>query len=178
MLTGRQQEFCRRYVIHFNASLAARESGYKEDSDVAGPRLMGKDSIKAEVKRLLNEKIMREEEIEARLGDIARGDIVDLMELTSSGFAIALSKVNEQGERVRRPQTKLIKKVRQKVTTIQGKRGEEDKEIIETEIELYPADEALKFLAKVHGMVTDKQDITTKVDAIQFIRLGVDPDKI
>ena len=56
MITGlnpRQKQFCRLYLVHSNASRAYRDSGYApKDADVAGPRLLGRVGIQAEIARL------------------------------------------------------------------------------------------------------------------------------
>ena len=106
---------------------------------------------------------MPPDEVKARLADIARGDIADLMEITTSGFEFKLLLEDESGERIVNPKTKLIKKIKQKVTTILSKNESgEDREIVETEIELYSAHEALRDIGKLHKMFVDRQEITGK----------------
>jgi hypothetical protein len=103
---------------------------------------------------------MSAEEVLMRLSDIARGDLAGLMEITPSGFTFRLL-VDENGERIVNPKTKLIRKIKQKVTTYLGKTEDaEDREIIETEMELYSAQEALNTLGKYHKLFVDRQEIT------------------
>ena len=52
-LTGKQQRFCKEYVIDFNASRAAIAAGYsKNTAGETGYENLNKPQIKAEIKRL------------------------------------------------------------------------------------------------------------------------------
>jgi hypothetical protein len=87
------------------------------------------------------------------------------------------SRDNETGELKANPKTKLIKKIRQKVTTYLAKNESgEDREVVETEIELYPADNALGLLAKYHGLLIDRTDITTQGEKINMVEVAVPPE--
>jgi hypothetical protein len=115
-----------------------------------------------EVEAKWKSKIMGPFEALALLSDIAHGDQKDLMDLTTSGFVINLMTKNEKGDLVPRPQTKLIKRIRKKVTTYLSKDEKgEDREIIETELELYSAHDALRDIGKYHGIFLDRADLTT-----------------
>jgi hypothetical protein len=105
---------------------------------------------------------MSADEVLCRLSDIARGDIADLMDITSAGFTFRLLVKDENGNRVVNQNTKLIKKIKQKVTTILGKGESDDREIIETELELYSAQEALNTLGKYHKLFVDRTELTGK----------------
>ena len=167
-LTNKEKAFCKRYVQDFNATQTCIDMGYSERSARSiGSEILTKPDIKAEIARLVDEKIMKPDEINMRLADIARGDIKDLMDITTTGHTINLMTTDENGNKIIRPQTKLIRKIKSKVTTHIGKKEtDEDVEIIETELELYPADGALEFLAKLSGLVTDKVDVTTKGEKV------------
>jgi hypothetical protein len=104
------------------------------------------------------------------LADEARGDIGVFMDVSTVGWNIDLLQRDSNGELVhdaagnviRKPETKLIKKLKQKVTTIIGKSEDgEDREIIETEIELYDAQAAKVHLGKHLKLFTDQVDITS-----------------
>ena len=117
-------------------------------------------------------------EVLANLTDIAKGNITDLMDVTPSGFTIDLMYEDESGQQVIKPQTKLIKKIKQKVTTILGKKqDDDDKEIIETEIELYSAFDAQVVLGKYHKLFTDRVDVTTNGKEIQTINVKLLDDE-
>jgi phage terminase small subunit len=157
--TNKQKVFISEYLKSFNATQSAIKAGYSEKTArQLGYRLLTDVHISEAIKLGIAEHAMGADEILTRLADIARGDITDLMDVTTSGFTIDLT----DKDHVINPKSKLIKKIKQKVTTYLGKsEGSEDREIIDTEIELYSAQEALQFLAKINGMVTDKTDITT-----------------
>lgn len=163
-LTWKQKIFVDEYLVDFNATRAAIAAGYSEKTAYSiGWENLRKPEIKAELDRRLDEVRMSKGEVLRRQSDIAAGDIADFMDITPMGWNISLLMHDENGELVideqtkrpmRNPKTKLIKRLKQKVTTINSKDGD-DKEIIETEIELYPADDALKTLAKHHGLLKD-----------------------
>jgi phage terminase small subunit len=162
-LNFRQQDFCRRFASCFNVTEAAKGSGYSEKSAYSiGSENLKKPEIAAEIKRLIAENVMGDDEVRTRLADIARGDIADLMAIGSTGFNFDLIQADDSGNKVINPKTKLIKKIKQKVTTHIGKKEDsDDTEIIETELELYSALDALEFIARMNGMVTEKKDITS-----------------
>ena len=108
-------------------------------------------------------------------GDEARGDIGMFMDVSTTGWNIDLLQRDANGELIhdaagnviRKPETKLIKKLKQKVTTIIGKAEDgEDREIIETEIELYDAQAAKVHLGKHLKLFTDQVDVTSKGEKI------------
>lgn len=163
-LTNKQAAFVREYLVDFNATQAAVRSGYSAKTAYSiGSRLL-KD---VEVQASIGEHMMGAEECKARLADIARGDIADLMDITPTGFTFRLIEEDAEGNRKVNPNTKLIKKIKQKVTTVIGKaEGAEDKEIIETEIELYSALEATRDIAKIHKLFTDAAQVNVTMGLI------------
>jgi phage terminase small subunit len=158
----KQKVFIQEYLKDFNATQAAIRAGYSEHSARAiGSENLTKPDIADEIKAQVTEKIMSEDEIRMRLADIARGDLADLMAISSVGFNFELMTTDSKGNRIVNPKTKLIRKIKQKVTTHSGRKEDsDDTEIIETELELYNAQQALEFLAKLAGLVTDKTDVT------------------
>lgn len=129
---------------------------------VNGSKLLRNASISKAVKTRLDENAMSANEVLHGLADIARGDIADLMEITTSGFTLHLLRKNDAGELVTNPRTKLIKKIKQKVTTFLGKgESDEDREEIVTELELYSAHDAYRDLGKYHSLFIDRTDLTT-----------------
>jgi len=154
-LSGRDTETLDLYFTNgYNATKAWMathpESNYNS-ARVSASRWLTKPNIKAEVERRLTEKHMSAEEAMERISDIARGDISQLMDVSSVGFNLDMSKAQEAGL------TKLIKKVKQKTTTyIAKKESEEDREVTELEIELYNAHDAARDILKIHGKMGEK----------------------
>ena len=157
-LTNKQARFVEEYLRDFNATQAAIRAGYSEKTAYS----IGWENLrKPEIIEAVRGKIMSAEEVLSRTADMARADLADLMDITPSGFVIKLMKRDEDGNQVVNPNTKLIKKIKQKVTTILAKKeSDDDKEIIETEIELYNAQEALVTLGKYHKLFTDRTELT------------------
>ena len=166
-MTNKQILFIAEYMKDFNATQAAIRAGYSPKTAYSiGQELLKKPEIAEEIKRQIEERIMKADEISIRLADIARGNIADLMDITTTGYNFKLLVDGEDGKIVN-PNTKLIRKIKQKVTTHIGKKEDsDDTEIIETELELYNAQDALQFLAKMNGMITEKIDMTSKGEKI------------
>jgi phage terminase small subunit len=161
-LTNKQKIFINEYLVSFNATEAAIKAGYSVKTAYSqGARLLKDVEIKEILRLKLTETAMSAEEVLKRLAEMARGDMADLMEITSSGFTLKLSEKDPNGEIVVNPKTKLIKKIKQKVTTYLAKNeSQEDREVIETELELYSAQEALQLLGKYHALFIDRTELT------------------
>jgi phage terminase small subunit len=164
-MNNKQEAFVNEYLKDHNGTQAAIRAGYSKRSATAeASRLLTNDNISGAIKAKIAEKTMQSDEVLTRLADIARGDITDLMDITSMGFTIDLTGDGESGKN---PNTKLIKKIKQKVTTYLAKNeSQEDREIVETEIELYSAQEALNTIAKLNGMIVEKMDVTSKGEKV------------
>lgn len=170
-LTRKQNEFIDAYLTgasRFDATKAAKAAGYSDRTAYAiGWENLRKPEIKAEIERRLDEVKLSKGAVLAGLADIANGDLADFMEITPMGWNVSLLLHDENGELIRdeygkpirNPKTKLIKKIKQKVTTINGKDGE-DKEIIETELELYSAQDAYRDMGKHYGLLKDSVEVT------------------
>ncbi len=179
-LNEQRREFCRQYVRDRNASRAARDSGYSPKTAYAiGGNLLKIVEVQNEIRRLTDEKVMSQEEVKTRLADIARGDMASLMDITSSGFTFRLLQEDENGNRVINPNTKLIKKIKQRVTTRLAKdESGEDSETIETELELYSAHDALRDIGKMYAMFTDKQEVNGVSEIVVKVVRGVSLDDL
>lgn len=156
-LTNKQRIFIAEYLRDFNATRAAIAAGYSEKT----ARAIGCENLtKPDIKEAIDERMMSRDEVIVGLTDIARGNIADLMDVTTAGYSFRLVVEDEGGNKIVNPKTKLIKKIKQKVTTILAKsESGEDREIIETELELYSAHEAYRDLGKYHALFIDRQDI-------------------
>jgi phage terminase small subunit len=161
VLTNKRKAFVSQYVKDFNATRAAKAAGFSEKTAYSqGQRLLKivevADSIRDHIE-------MSADEVKSRLADMARGDMADLMGVSTCGFTINLMVDDGNGNKIVNPKTKLIKKIKQKATTYLAKKeDDEDREIIETEIELYDAQAALALLGRYHKLFTDKTELTGK----------------
>ncbi len=135
-LTNKQKVFVEEYLQCWNATEAARRAGYKHPN-VSGPRNIVKAGIQTKIAERLAAKAMDTDEVLARLGDQARGDLGDFLDITPGKVALNLEKAKGQ--------THLIKKFRQ---TKDG-----------VSIELYDAQAALEKLARAHGLFIDRQQV-------------------
>ena len=151
MLTNRNRAFCREYVKDWNATRSAAAVGYSEKTAYSiGSRLLKKVEVAAEISRLVAELAMGPAEVLQRLADQARGDIAQVMDVSSMGFSLNMQAAKDAGL------SKLIKKVRQTtITKIARKPSDDDEERTTLEIELYDAQAALVHLGRHHGLFTD-----------------------
>lgn len=152
-LTAKQRAFIEEYLSCWNATEAARRLGYKHPN-MAGPRLILKDSVKTAIQERISEKAMGADEVLIRLAAMARGDMGDFLDIGSMGFTVDLEKAQEKGL------TQLIKKVDLRTETSMNKDGVET-ETHNMKIELYDAQAALVHLGRRHGLFVDRTDITT-----------------
>ena len=151
-MTNKQKQFINEYLKCWNATQAAIRAGYSEKTAYSiGPRLLKDVEIKAVIKQRIDENAMTADEALQEMANIARGDITDLMVISHAGFTVELL----DGDEVV-PEAKNIRKIKQKVTTIIGKKEtDDDKEIVETEIEMYDRKDALKTILQHHGQLKD-----------------------
>lgn len=178
-LTGKQKKFADAYLGEalFNATKAAKIAGYSgTDITLAsvGYENLRKPQISAYIEEKLETHGMGANEVIARLAEIARGKVDDILD-ENGNFDINFARS--------RGKTHLIKKLKQKRTIKQKKTEvsdsmqsfladdeieaiETDVEIIyeETEFELYSAHEALRDLGKHHKLFTDKTEIEANIN--------------
>ena len=151
--TKKQRVFVEEYLQCWNAAEAARRAGYSErTARIQASKLLTKPNIQEEIQKRIAEKAMSADEVLLRLGDMARGDIGEFMDIESMSFNLALQNAKERGL------THLIKKVKQRTTITQKKDGDEE-ENHWIELELHDSQAALVHLGRVHKMFTDKIDI-------------------
>jgi phage terminase small subunit len=169
-VNNKQTVFVAEYLKDFNASRAARAAGYSAKSAYSiGQELLKKLDIEAAIKAEISERSMGASEVLTRLASIARGDLGQFMDIESMSFDISLQKAKELGL------THLIKKVKQVTKTTMKTTGEDEETNVQ-EIELYSSLEALQVLAKVHGLMVDRSDITSGGDKI-FVTLKAKDDQ-
>lgn len=157
-LSKKHKAFAEHYLKMFNgtqAYLLVYPKASYEAARTSASELLAKPNIKAYIDDRLSALQMSVDEALKLTADIARGDIAQLMEVSSVGFSLDMSKAKELGL------TGLIKKVKQKtVTHIAKSESDEDREVIELEVELYDKQTALRDILKIHGRFTDKVDIS------------------
>lgn len=158
-LSNKQQAFVNEYLVDFNATQAAIRAGYSvKTARQIGSKLLTKVDISTVVQAEIAERSMSADEVLLRLAEHARGDMGDFMAIGPLGFSLDLNGAKERGI------THLIKKVKQKTTTFLSKNeSDEDREVTETEIELYDAQAALVHLGRHHVLFTDKQEVAQRV---------------
>src|SRR3990167_11125370 len=106
--TDKQQKFINEYLKCWNATEAARRAGYAFPNVMGTKLVKGSEEVAAEIARRIEENAMSANEVLARLGDIARGDLGDFLSIGGMSFDLSLKQAQDMGI------THLIKKVRQK----------------------------------------------------------------
>lgn len=165
-LTRKREAWINEYLHCWNATEAARRVGFAHPN-TQGPRLLLDVSIKAEIQARLSENAMSADEVLHRLAEHARGNMGDFIDIESMSFSLNLQKAKELGL------THLIKKVKDRVVMTSNRDGEET-ETHTLEIELYDAKSALDTLAKYHGLLVDRTDITSGGKVIKVVGFDVD----
>lgn len=159
-LTDKQKRFVEQYCIHFNASRAAREAGYSENTcAVIGCENLIKPNIKAAISAIIQEKTMSAEEATIRLTDMARGSIKSFLNIDDDGRTVIDLSQSEAKENLG-----LIKKIKQ------TKRELYEGAIIEitNEIELHDQKDAIINLLKLHGKFVNKSEVSVKQEQPLF----------
>lgn len=160
-LNNKQRAFIAEYLKDFNATQAALRAGYSPKTARAiGSALLTKVDIASAISDEIAERAMGPDEVLQRLAEHARGDMGDFIDIESMSFSLDLQKAKELGL------TRLIKKVKDRVVMTSNKDGEET-ETHTLEIELYDAKSALDTLAKYHGLLIDRTDVTSGGEKIK-----------
>lgn len=147
-LTNKQQAFINAYLHSFNATKAAIEAGYSEDTAYSqGSRLLKNVEISDAIRARLQEAAMSADEVLFHLREIAIGLRDDV---TDSDGRLDPQKIKEAG------QTHLVKFFRQRSITT------EQSDMFESELEPYDRVRALELLGKHHKLFTDKTELTGK----------------
>lgn len=159
-LSKRHQRVLDEYLMCWSQTNAYWKAYPKityDSAKASAARLFADVNFLAHLEARLEEVHMSADEALQRLSDFARGDMGELMDVSSVGFNLDMAKAQEAGL------TKLIKKVKQRTTTfIAKKESEEDREVTELEVELYSAHEAVRDVLKIHGKFIDRVDLTSK----------------
>lgn len=164
-LTDKEQAFVQHYLTCWNASEAARLAGYSEKSARSiGSENLTKPNIRAAIAARMAEQAMDADEALARLADLARGDIRELLTFDDAGVFSGL-KLHRDAP------LHLIKKL---TPTKYG-----------TAVELHDSFAALIKVGETHGLFKAGDDILkyldlSKLSDDQLTRLssGEDPYQV
>jgi len=149
-LTGKQKAFVDAYAQTLNATESARRAGYAGDDNtlaVIGHGNLRNHKIQSAIDELLRGQSLSRDEVLGRLSAHARGDIGDFIDPAT--LTLDIKKAKEAGI------THLIKKIKQTITIVTDKDGEERQTEI-FEFELHDPQKALVHLGKAYAMFTDK----------------------
>lgn len=145
------------FICNLNATEAYmkvyKPKGGRAVARVNASRLLSIANIKAEFEARLEESQMSANRALQLMSSQAEGDIGDALEITPIGHHINLKKLKELGK------THLLKKVKQKTITINGK--QEDKETFIEEIEFHDSQSAIRDILKIHKKLTEQIDLTS-----------------
>lgn len=171
-LTKKHQKVLDEYLLGFNqwkAYKSAFPTVTDESARSLSSKLFADVNFAAHLTARLNEVHMSAEEALKLQADIARGDITAF--LTPLGN-LDINKIREGGA------GRIVKKLKQKTITKIGKTDkDEDTEILETEIELYPADVAQERILKMHGKFKDDVNLKLPEGVVINIMKASDADK-
>ena len=155
-LTKAQEVFIDEYLKCFNGTEAysrAYPNSKRTSARASAADLLANPNISEAIQSRLDEVHMSSNEALKLTADIARGDVTEF--ITPFGN-IDIDKLRQSGK------GRLIKKIKQKTVTKIGKGDDsEDVEVLDTEIELYDAQAAVRDILKIHGKFTDKLDVTS-----------------
>ena len=162
-LSNKQRRFIDEYLRSWNATQSAIKAGYSEKTArFIGHENLTKPYIQEIIKERLQASHMSADEALEIIAAHARGDMAELMDISSVGFNMDLQAARDKGL------TRLIKKVKQKTTTfIAKKESDEDREVTELEVELYDAQSAAKMILQMHGRFTEYVDVISKGESLK-----------
>ena len=160
-MNNKQRVFVEEYLKCWNATEAAKRAGYSERTAYShGARLLKDVEISDAIEERLKELHMSTDEALQLLAEQARGDLGEFMDISSVGFNLDL--LDADGNK---KNTRLIRKIKQRTTTfIAKKESDEDREVTETEIELYDAQSAIDKILKVAGKLNTNDSIVIEVN--------------
>ena len=155
-LTDKEQAFCREYIISWNGTRAAIDAGYsKKTAAVIAHENLRKPKIRARIKELMNEKLMTQEEVLARLADQARATHYHFIRITEDGF-IEFDFSDPEGQK----HFHLIKKIKTKrlrqITAEKKDKASETWEHEWVEVELHDPQKALELIGRHHNLFVDR----------------------
>lgn len=130
-----------------------------DSSRSSASTVLANPSIRAEIKRRLDERAMSAEEAIYRLGEIGRADLFPFIRIDDDGF-VYFNFADPDAKRY----LFLIKKIKTKrERRVDGKGDDaEEWEGEWVEVELHDAHAAIRDILKMHGKLTEKHELTGK----------------
>lgn len=165
-LTDKEHALIGKYFeLGFNGTKAAIAAGYsKKSARQIASETLSKPYIREEIDHRMKTFAMGTDEIIARLTGNARGDMREFIGKSAKTLA-------------NHPDGQLIKKYKRTVTTtmVTEDRSQTEERV---EIELYDAQAALVHLGKMHGLFTERMDLTSGGQPIAILRTKMDLDEL
>lgn len=140
--TNKQQAFIDEYLKCWNATEAAIRAGYSEKTAYSiGHENLNKPDIAEEIQRRVSERAMSADEVLIRLAEQARGAVEEFIDVQANLPFFDWERLQESGK------LHLIKKIKY---NSDGR----------PEVEFYDAQAALVHIGRVHGLFTDKREVS------------------
>jgi len=153
-LTNKEEAFCQAYIVSWNGTRAAIDAGYSKKTataTVTASKNLLKANIRDRIKELMKEKLMAQEEVLARLSDMARANMAELTELSDE--PVLDKEGNHIGDRqVARLKPEMFERYGHLIKSITPASGGGYK------VEVYSAKEALELIGKHHSLFIDRDD--------------------
>ncbi len=186
-LTPKQEMFCLEYLIYLNATQAAIRAGYSvRTAKEIGYELLTKPHIDARVQELA---LIREqkstktgEDVIKELENVGFSRIGDVIEWNESGIAFIKNSGELSDEAMAAIESVQVTEEVTHVTASKAE-GDEDRKVlsqanIKSKVKLHNKMSALNLLAKHHGLVSDKVDVSGAVDVtVNVVKYGKDKGK-
>lgn len=144
-----QRLWFEHYLVHGNATQAAREAGYKHPGK-SGPRLRKNPKLQAAIEDAIRDPVMTREETLRRLSSQARAEYNDYY--TAAG-EIRLRELLDDGL------GHLIRKIRKIPVIVNGEYVDD-----RLEVEFYDAQSALIHVGKYYKLFTDRLESENSLD--------------
>lgn len=186
-LTPKQEMFCLEYLIDLNATQAAIRAGYSvRTAKEQGYDLLTRPHINARVQELKQVRVVRAEksadDVIKELENVAFSRIGEVIEWNESGMAF-IKNSDELNDDVMASIESV--QVTEEVTHTTANKAEGDSKRkvqsranIKSKVKLHNKMSALTQLAKHHGLVNDKVDVSGAVDVtVNVVKYGKDKGK-
>jgi len=163
-LNAKQQRFVEEYCIDFNATAAAKRSGYSEKTAYSiGSENLRKPELKKAIADRVESLTMTADEAMVRMSNFARASLASFVTIDENGRALVdLSSAEAQSN------LQLLKKIKQTKTTIGPTVAE-----VYTEIEMVDAMGAVSKMLQVHGKGVDRTvTLKSKIDNLSEDQLN------
>lgn len=139
-MTRKQRKWLAEYLKCWNATEAARRAGYKWPNKI-GPANLAK--LAPQIRERLDEAAMTADEALARLAERARFDVSPYISLTDGRLVLDLARLVDDGH------GRHVKSIK---ATAHG-----------DIVEFYDGQECLILMAKHHGLLSDKAELSGEV---------------